>query len=146
MKTRVAVIFGGKSVEHEVSIISGLQAFAALDRAKYEAVPLYIAKDGKWYTGEHMGDIESYKDMKGCLKRAVRVVPTSGEKGGADLLRWPPKRFGRNVVGSFDVALPVVHGTNVEDGTLSGYLETLGVPYAACDVTSSALGMDKYQM
>lgn len=109
MKTRVAVIFGGKSVEHEVSIISGLQAFAALDRAKYEAVPLYIAKDGKWYTGEHMGDIESYKDMKDCLKRAVRVVPTSGEKGGADLLRWPPKRFGRNVVGSFDVALPVVH-------------------------------------
>ncbi len=146
MKTRVAVIFGGKSVEHEVSIISGLQAFAALDRAKYEAVPLYIAKDGKWYTGEHMGDIESYKDMKDCLKRAVRVVPNSGEKGGADLLRWPPKRFGRNVVGSFDVALPVVHGTNVEDGTLSGYLETLGVPYAACDVTSSALGMDKYQM
>ena len=72
MKTRVAVIFGGKSVEHEVSIISGLQAFAALDRAKYEAVPLYIAKDGKWYTGEHMGDIESYKDMKDCLKRAQR--------------------------------------------------------------------------
>lgn len=146
MKTRVAVIFGGKSVEHEVSIISGLQAFAALDRERYEAVPLYIAKDGKWYTGEHMGDIESYKDMNACLKTAVRVVPASGENGGADLLRWPPKRFGSHVAGGFDVALPVVHGTNVEDGALSGFLETLGVPYAACDVTASALGMDKYQM
>ena len=83
--------------------------------------PLYC-QDGKWYTGEHMGDIESYKDMNACLKTAVRVVPASGENGGADLLRWPPKRFGSHVAGGFDVALPVVHGTNVEDGALSGFL------------------------
>ena len=62
------------------------------------------------------------------------------------MVRYPMKKFGSNLVGSFDVAIPVVHGTNVEDGTLMGYLEMLGVPYAACDVTASALGMDKYLM
>ncbi len=145
MKTRVAVLFGGHSVEHEVSIISGLQAFAALDRAKYDPVPLYIGKDNAFYTGEHMGDIERYKDMKSCLAQATRVLLVPGENG-VDLVRYPMKKFGNNVVGGFDVALPVVHGTNVEDGTLMGYLEMLGVPYAACDVTSSAVGMDKYLM
>ena len=63
-----------------------------------------------------------------------------------ELVRYPFKKFGNNVVDSFDVALPVVHGTNTEDGTLMGFLEMLGVPYASCDVTSSALGMDKYKM
>lgn len=146
MKTRIAVLFGGQSVEHEVSIISGLQAFAALDREKYEPIPLYIAKDGAFYTGAHMGDIEQYKDMARCLAAAQRVLPVSNGNGGADLIRYPMKKFGNNVAASFDLALPVVHGTNVEDGTLMGFLEMLGVPYAACDVTSSALGMDKYQM
>lgn len=146
MKTRVAVLFGGRSVEHEVSIITGLQAYAALDRSKYDPIPLYISKDGRFYTGEHMGDIESYRDMKTCLEKATRVLPVPGENGTADLLRQPPKKFGSNLVASFDVALPAVHGTNVEDGVLSGFLETLNVPYAGCDVLSSALGMDKYQM
>lgn len=145
MKTRVAVLFGGHSVEHEVSIISGLQALAALDRTKYEPVPLYIGKDNTFYTGAHMGDIERYKDMKSCLAEATRVLLVPGD-GGVDMVRYPMKKFGSNVVGGFDVALPVVHGTNVEDGTLMGYLEMLGVPYAACDVTSSAVGMDKYLM
>ncbi len=145
MKTKVAVLFGGHSVEHEVSIISGLQAFAALDREKYDPVPLYIAKDNTFYTGAQMGDIEQYKDMKACLARAVRVLPVPGAQG-VDLVRYPMKKFGNNVVDTFEVALPVVHGTNVEDGTLMGFLEMLGVPYAACDVTSSALGMDKFAM
>lgn len=142
MKTSVAVIFGGKSVEHEVSVISGLQAFAALDRDAYDALPLYIGKDGAWYTGDHLGDIRSFRDMDACLKEAVRVLPVP-EDGRVALVRYPMKRFGDNVVGRFDVALPVVHGTNVEDGTLMGYLETLGVPYASCDVAASAVGMDK---
>ncbi len=142
MKTSVAVIFGGKSVEHEVSIISGLQAYAALNRNTYDVLPLYIGKDGAFYTGSHMGDIRSYRDMDACLSEAARVLPVP-EDGRVSLVRYPMKKFGNNVVGRFDVALPVVHGTNVEDGTLMGFLEMLGVPYASCDVTSSALGMDK---
>lgn len=145
MKTRIAVLFGGRSVEHEVSIISGLQAFAALDRSKYDPVPLYITKDNRFYTGDHMGDIESYKHLNECLKKASRVLLVPGG-AGVDMIRYPGKRFGDNVVGSFEAAIPVVHGTNVEDGTLMGMLEMLGVPYAGCDVTSSALGMDKFHM
>lgn len=142
MKTSVAVIFGGRSVEHEVSVISGLQAYAALDRETYDVLPLYIGKDGAFYTGPHLGDIRSFRDMDACLKEAVRVLPVP-ENGRAALVRYPMKKFGDNVVGRFDVALPVVHGTNVEDGTLMGFLEMLRVPYASCDVTASAVGMDK---
>ncbi|MBQ9414308.1 MAG: D-alanine--D-alanine ligase [Clostridia bacterium] len=145
MKTKVAVLFGGKSVEHEVSIISGLQAFAALDREKYDPIIVYITKDGCFYTGEGMDAIEFYRDLPASLQNAVRVLPVPAETG-VELVRYPMKRFGNNVVGTFEVALPVVHGTNVEDGTLMGYLEMLGVPYASCDVTASALGMDKYAM
>lgn len=145
MKTRVAVLFGGRSVEHDVSIISGIQAYCALNRDKYEAIPLYLTTDNAFYTGAGIDDIASYRDRKALLRRATRVLPVPGENG-VTLLRYPPKRFGDNVVGGFDVVLPVVHGTNVEDGTLMGYLEMLGVPYAGCDVTASALGMDKFHM
>ncbi|HJD24514.1 MAG TPA: D-alanine--D-alanine ligase, partial [Firmicutes bacterium] len=145
MKTTVAVFFGGRSVEHEVSIISGIQAYAALDRSKYDVLPVYISKDNAFYTGAHMGEIDSYKDLKGCLAKADRVLLVP-EGGRVQLVRYPMKKFGKNVVGAFDVALPVVHGTNVEDGTLMGMLEMLGVAYAGCDLTSSAVGMDKYLM
>ena len=145
MKTRVAVLFGGRSVEHEVSIISGLQAYHALDRETYEPLAVYLSKDNAFYVGEGIDKVESYKNMKTCLAAATRVVPVSTGDGVA-LLRYPQKKFGNNLVATFDVALPVVHGTNVEDGTLMGMLEMLGVPYAACDVTSSALGMDKFAM
>ncbi|MBQ3203309.1 MAG: D-alanine--D-alanine ligase [Clostridia bacterium] len=145
MKTRVAIIFGGHSVEHEVSIISGLQALNALNKDKYEAFVLYISKDNRFYVGENLHEIASYRDMPTCLSNATRVLPVPGEQG-VELVRYPMKKFGNNVVAAFDVAIPVVHGTNVEDGTLMGYLEMLGVPYASCDVTSSALGMDKFAM
>lgn len=145
MKTRVAVLFGGHSVEHEVSIISGIQALQALDSEKYEAFPLYIAKDNTWYVGENLRRVESFRDMDACLAAATRVVPVT-EGSVVELWRHPAKKFGHNLMAAFDVAIPVVHGTNVEDGTLMGMLEMLNIPYAACDVTSSALGMDKYAM
>ncbi len=145
MKTRVAVLFGGHSVEHEVSIISGLQALNALDSEQYDAFPVYISKDNCFYVGEQLRQIASYRDMQACLAGATRVLPVPAD-GGMALLRYPMKRLGNNTVATADVVIPVVHGTNVEDGTLMGYLEMLGVPYAACDVTSSALGMDKYAM
>lgn len=145
MKTKVAVIFGGKSVEHEVSIISGLQAFRALDREKYEPLAVYIGKDNNWYVGKGIDKIKSYKDIKALLAGATRVIPEAVPDGVA-LIRCPQKKFGNNAVAAFEAAMPVVHGTNVEDGTLMGMLEMLGVPYTGCDVTSSALGMDKFAM
>lgn len=145
MKTRVAVLFGGHSVEHEVSIISGIQALRALDPAKYEAFPVYISKDNRFYIGENLGQVESYRDMKACLAAAQPVLPVAGD-GFVELVRHPARKFGNNVLAAFDVAVPVVHGTNVEDGTLMGLLEMLNIPYASCDVTSSALGMDKFAM
>ncbi len=145
MKTRVAVLFGGHSVEHEVSIISGIQALNALDTNKYEAFPLYISKDNRLYVGDVLRQVANFRDMAACLSQATRVlmIPTGN---GVELWRHPAKKFGNNVMAAFDVAIPVVHGTNVEDGTLMGMLEMLGVPYAACDVTSSAIGMDKFAM
>ena len=145
MKTKVAVIFGGHTVEHEVSVITGIQAFCALNRDKYEPIPLYISKDNRFYTGEALGKIETYRDMNACFAAATQVLLVPSENG-VDMIRYPAKKFGNNVVGTFEVALPAVHGTNVEDGTLMGLLEMLNVPYAACDVTSSAVGMDKFLM
>ncbi len=145
MKTTVAVFFGGRSVEHEVSIISGIQAYAALNREKYDVLPVYISKDNAFYTGPAMGNIDTYKNLKTGMEKAERVLLVP-ENGRVNLVRYPMKKFGNSVVGCFDVALPVVHGTNVEDGTLMGMLEMLNVPYAGCDVMSSALGMDKYIM
>ncbi len=145
MKTRVAVLFGGHSVEHEVSIISGLQALGALDTSKYEAFPVYIAKDNRFYVGEHLREVTAFRNMTDCLARATRVLPVPAD-GCVELVRHPAKKFGNNVMATFDVAIPVVHGTNVEDGTLMGFLEMLNIPYASCDVTSSALGMDKFAM
>jgi D-alanine-D-alanine ligase len=145
MKTRVAVLIGGRSVEHEVSIISGLQALGALDTTKYEAFPVYISKENRFYVGEHLREVKSFRNMTDCLARATRVLPVPAD-GCVELVRHPAKKFGNNVMATFDVAIPVVHGTNVEDGTLMGLLEMLGVPYASCDVTSSALGMDKFAM
>ncbi len=145
MKIKVGVMFGGKSVEHEVSVITGIQAINSFDREKYDVVPIYIAKDGNMYCGEDVGKIEAYRDIKSLIARSVRVLPV-GENGRLTLNRQPPKRFGNNVYDTIDVAFPAVHGTNVEDGTLQGYLHMLGVPYAGCDVLSSAVGMDKYIM
>jgi len=82
MKTKVAVLFGGRSVEHEVSIISGIQAFCALDREKYDPIPLYIGKDNAFYTGPHMGDIESYKNLPACIAKATRVLLLTEQRRG----------------------------------------------------------------
>ena len=145
MKIRVGVFFGGKSVEHEVSVISALQACRSLNTEKYDIIPVYITKNGDFYTGENIGKIECYKNIPALLKESSRVIPVK-ESDGLHLLRYPLKKFRNNLAAVIDVVLPIVHGTNVEDGVLQGYLQTLGVPYASCDVISSAVGMDKYVM
>lgn len=145
MKIRVGVFFGGKSVEHEVSVISAIQAYNAFDREKYDVIPVYITKENEFYTGEFVGKIEEYKNIPELLKKSVRVIIVN-DGGKTKLVRYPMKKFGDSTEAEIDVAFPVVHGTNVEDGALQGYFQTLNIPYAGCDVVSSAVGMDKYVM
>ena len=145
MKTKVAMMFGGKSVEHEVSVISGIQAILSMDTDKYDVIPVYITKNNEMYVGDDIGKIECYKDIDGLLKRSQRVIMINeGEK--VSLVSYPLKKFGKNTEINIDIAFPVVHGTNVEDGAFQGYLKTLGIPFVGCDVTASAVGMDKYIM
>ncbi|MBE6705842.1 MAG: D-alanine--D-alanine ligase [Ruminococcaceae bacterium] len=143
LKTKIGVFFGGRSTEHEISVISAMQAIAAFDREKYDVIPVYITKDCKFYTGEAAGKIENYKDIPVLLKTLTRVT-LEGENGKLNLISYPAPIFGKGLVDTIDVAFPVVHGTNVEDGTLQGYFQSFGIPYAGCDVPSSALGMDKF--
>lgn len=146
MKIKLGVLFGGKSVEHEVSIISALQAAAYLDRSKYDVVPIYMTKKNEFYIGEEIGKIESYRDgIPQLLKKSQQVLMIPAD-GRVQLLHYPLKKLGNNVEETIDIIFPIVHGTNVEDGALQGYLKALGVPFVGCDVLSSALGMDKYMM
>lgn len=142
MKTRIAVMFGGKSVEHEVSVISGIQALLSMNKEKNELIPVYLNKKNEMFIGEKIGNIEAYQDIPALIKRSQRVIFVN-ENGRFLLMPYPKKLFGGKSV-EVDLAFPIVHGTNVEDGALQGYLKTIGIPFVGCDVTASALGMDKY--
>ena len=139
MKLRIGVIFGGERVEHEVSIISAVQAMKSLDEEKYEIIPIYIGKDREWYTGKLLKDIEIYSDLDLMKKYATNVVLCN--KGDKFVLI---KKNGiKRIIDYIDLVLPVVHGTNVEDGTLQGYLELIGIPYVGSNLYSAAIGQDK---
>ena len=143
MKTKVALMFGGKTVEHEVSVISGIQALKSMDTDKYEVIPVYMTKENDMYTGADVGKIESYRDIPALLKRSQRVIMVN-DGGRVQLVPYPAKMFGGQKPLAIDIAFPVVHGTNVEDGALQGYLKTVGIPFVGPDVTSSAISMDKF--
>lgn len=145
MKIKVGVFFGGKSVEHEVSVISGIQALKAFDKEKYDAIPVYITKDNEMYTGEAIGDIKNYKNIPELLKNSIRIFLIC-EQGKLNMVRYPEKKLGNSIVDYIDVAFPVVHGANVEDGSLQGFLGHYNVPIVGCDVAASAVTMDKYVM
>ncbi len=143
MKIRLGVIFGGRSVEHEVSIITAIQAINKIDLVKYEVVPIYIAKDGRWYTGKMLLDIDIYSDME-LLRRYAKEVVLYNRDGRFILQN--KKGFLRRIITEIDMAFPIMHGTNGEDGTLQGYLDTIGIPYAESGVYSSVVGQDKIFM
>lgn len=149
MKTNVGVFFGGRSVEHEISVISALQAINAFDQSKYNIIPIYISKQGRWYTGPLTLDIRNYKDMKSLCERSEEVFmrPEYGDyklyranPGGGLLSKKNP------VYEELHVVIPVLHGSHGEDGMFEGLLETIGIPFAGCDTLSSANGMDKITM
>ena len=136
---KVGVIFGGESVEHEVSIISAVQAMNKLDGEKYDIIPIYITKKGEWYTGAALREIETFKDMD-LLKRYCKNVVLYRKDNRFVLQN---KGVFKKIVNEVDIILPVVHGTNVEDGVLQGYLKTIGVPFVGSGVTASAIAQDK---
>ena len=145
MKLKLAVLFGGKSTEHEISIISAIQAIGHINRDKYDVIPVYITKNNDYYVGEAIDKIEEYTHIPELLKKSTQVIwIKEGDK--VSLYRYPMKKFGNNCITQVDIAFPIVHGTNVEDGTLQGFLATLGLPVVGCDVLSSAVGMNKYVM
>ena len=145
MKINVAVLFGGKSVEHEISVISAIQALMQMDKEKYNLIPIYMSKQNRMYVGKEIGNIDAYKDVDSLIKKSSQVILTN-INGRTCIVDIPLTRRSERKSTPIDVVFPIVHGTNVEDGALQGFLKTLGVPFVGCDVLASAVGMDKHIM
>ena len=145
MKINVGVVFGGRSVENEISVITANQAIQAMDKEKYEITPIYITKEGKWYSGEALLDVANYRDTKRLLSMCEEVYmkPIYGD---TNLYRSNRKFLQKKVITKLDVILPALHGTNCEDGTFQGVMEFSGIPYTGCNTLASANGMDKITM
>ena len=139
MKLNIGVIFGGKSLEHELSILTGLQVMDNLDKERYEVVPIYITKDLTIYTGGMLRHIDSYKDFN-LIKRYASKVNLVNKNG--KFILQSTGLFKREIK-EIHLAFPVVHGKNTEDGSIVGYLETLGIPYMGSDIFASSLCQDK---
>ncbi len=140
MKIKVGVIFGGESVEHEVSIITAVQAMGYMDSNKYEIVPIYVAKDRTWYTGKMLMEMDVYRDFNTLKRYAKKVTLVKTETGF--FLQSVKGLFHHNVA-EIDIAFPIVHGKGAEDGSLAGFLDFIGIPYVGCNVLGAALGQDK---
>lgn len=145
MKTNIGVFFGGRSTEHEISVISASQAMSAINKEKYNVTPIYISKSGKWYTGAALLDLANYRDTKSLIAKTEEVYMRA-HYGDYNLYRVKKPLFGSDVVAKLDVVIPVLHGSNGEDGIFEGILESIGIPFAGCNTFSSANGMDKISM
>ena len=145
MKTNVGVVFGGRSVENEISVVTANQMMHAMDSEKYNIIPIYITKEGKWYSGDALFNVDNYRDTKKLLAQCeeVYIRPNYGD---TNLYRCNKSMFKKDVVAKLDVVVPTLHGTNCEDGTFQGVMEFAGIPYAGCNTLASANGMDKITM
>ena len=149
-KLNIAVIFGSRSCEHDVSIISALQLIEAAKTAGFTVIPVYISREGLWYTGEALTQIETFREFNPMGKGITRVNLDVSANAG-DLWAWPPQRAGLFAkvpapIAHIDVAIPVLHGLHGEDGTVQVLLEMANIPYASSGVLGSAVGMDKIAM
>jgi D-alanine-D-alanine ligase len=149
-KKNIAVLFGGRSVEHEISVITALQLINVLDVTQYEPVPVYIAQSGRWYVGEQLLEKSFYRGLPGSLRtvQEVALIPVAGSKG-LTVINPPGGLFGfgkstTNIV-PIDVYFLAFHGTFGEDGCIQGMLEMADATYTGCTVLPAALGMNKYK-
>jgi D-alanine-D-alanine ligase len=150
-RLRVGVLFGGRSTEHEVSILSAQSIIAAMDPQRFEAVPLYIDKEGRWLTGDSLKRLVS----NAAARKYVYLPPdptqhslVKAQNGPMELQNSPSPSGGGQGGGipPLDVIFPVFHGLNGEDGTIQGVLELANLPYVGAGVLGSALGLDKIYM
>ena len=149
-KMNIAVFFGSRSCEHDVSIVSALQCIEATKAAGFEVTPVYISRDGLWYTGAPLENIETFREFNPMTKGITRVTLDVTANAG-DLWAWPPQRAGLFAkvpapLCHIDCVIPVFHGWHGEDGTIQGLLEMANIPYASSGVLGSAIGMDKIAM
>jgi D-alanine-D-alanine ligase len=147
-RLRVGVLFGGRSTEHEVSILSAQSIIAAMDPQRFEAVPLYIDKEGRWLTGDSLKRLVS--DV--AARNYVYLPPDPTQhslvvaQNGPQISASPAGRGQGGSIPPLDVVFPVFHGLNGEDGTIQGVLELANLPYVGAGVLGSALGLDKIYM
>jgi D-alanine-D-alanine ligase len=150
-RKNIAILFGGRSVEHEISIITGLQLIKAIDTEKYCPIPVYIAPNGKWYLGDKLLDRNFYKNMPKSLSSVHEVVllpiPDIGGlavlQANANALPNPESYKGKDII-AIDLYFPAFHGSYGEDGCIQGLFELANIPYVGSDVLSSSIGMSKY--
>ena len=148
----LAVIYGSRTCEHDVSVISALQCMDAAEKGGYRVVPVYISQEGLWYTGAPLRRIETYQGGFDAAAKGIQQVLLDVNANSGELLAWPPAKGGlfaargKEVVAHIDVAMPVLHGLHGEDGTLQGLLELANIPYTSSGVLGSAVGMDKIAM
>ncbi len=138
IKLKVALLFGGRSTEHEVSVISALQAFENLDKSKYEVIPIFVSKNGQFYTNPKFLELKNFKDVTALLLSSTKI--TLGQKGGKG--GFFQEGFLKPFV-EIDLALPLFHGSFGEDGCVQGIFETYQIPYTGFNVLGSAVAMDK---
>ena len=139
MKLSIGVIFGGNSLEHELSILTAIQAMDNIDKERYEVVPIYITKDLTIYTGGMLRYIDSYKDFNLIKKYAIKAHLVN--KNGKFILQ--KTGIFKGEYKEIHLAFPMVHGKNTEDGGIIGYLETIGIPFVGSDIYASSLCQDK---
>lgn len=142
-KTTLGVILGGRSVEHDVSIVTGSQVIRACDPARFDVVPLYISRDGKWFTGDPLLDVKNYKGDVTELMGVREVVLSPSTQHHGLIINPTTGLFSKSEVKRLDTVFPAIHGTHGEDGTLQGLFELADIPYVGCGVLASALANDK---
>ena len=139
MKLKIGVIFGGKSLEHEMSIITALQAMDNIDTEKYDIVPIYITKDLVWYSSGCLRYIDSFNNFNLIEKYAKKVNLIN--KNGKFILQTTG--LIKREYTELHLVLPMVHGAGMEDGIVQGYLQLVGIPYVSNNVYSSVVCQDK---
>jgi D-alanine-D-alanine ligase len=146
-KIKLGVIFGSRSCEHEVSIISALQMMKAADPGRYDIIPIYISMRGEWFTGEPLLELKTYQNFDGYQTGLSRVWLDPTANSGALMTIDPPRGLLKaekvRMIARLDCVVPVLHGMHGEDGTLQGLLEMCNIPYTSSGVAASAVGMDK---
>lgn len=145
-RVRVGVVYGGRSVEHEVSLVSARAIMQALDPERYDVVPIGISRQGRWVIGKSHCALPPDPSVRGLvrLRNGGGAVQKAG--GGSARGRAAHAAEGGALKGRLDVVFPMVHGTGGEDGSLQGLLELAGIPYVGAGVLGSAIGMDKAMM